>query len=69
MQPEDDQNSSKRLISKGLSPDVVANMSADHRKALADRLSITPAKDRGIFVWLLLCFAIIAVTALISIVF
>lgn len=69
MPPDDDYKNRNSLISKGIRPEVVASMSADRRQALAERLRPQPAQDRGIFVWLLLCFAIIAMTALISLVF
>lgn len=68
MQTEDDRKNSDSLISKGISPDVVASMSADRRQVLAERLRSKPVQDRTVFVWLMLCFAIIAMTALISMV-
>ena len=69
MPPEDDYKNRDSLISKGIRPEVVASMSADRRQALAERLRAQPLQDRGIFVWLMLCSAIIAMTALISLVF
>ena len=68
MQTEDDRKNSDSLISKGIRPDVVASMSADRRQVLAERLRSKPVQDRTVFVWLMLCFAIIAMTALISMV-
>lgn len=68
MQPDDDKKNADNLISKGVSPGVVANMSADRRQVLAERLRTKPVQDRAIFVWLMLCFAIIAMTALVSMV-
>ena len=66
MQSEDDRKNSDSLISKGIRPDVVANMSADRRQMLAERLRTKPVKDRTVFVWLTVCVGIIAVTALFS---
>lgn len=66
MHPDEDKKNSDSLISKGISPGVVANMSADRRQVLAERLRTKPVQDRAVFVWLMLCFAIIAITALVS---
>lgn len=66
---DDDKRTTDSLISKGISPGVVANMSADRRQALAERLRAKPVQDRAVFVWLMLCFAIIAMTALVSVLF
>lgn len=68
MKPDDDSKNRDSLISKGISPGVVARMSADRRQVLAERLRTKPVQDRAVFVWLMLCFAVIAVTALVSMV-
>lgn len=69
MHHDDDKRTTDSLISKGISPGVVANMSADRRQALAERLRAKPVQDRAVLVWLMLCFAIIAMTALVSVLF
>jgi hypothetical protein len=63
---DDDKKNRDSLISRGMSPSVVASLSADRRKALVARLGAQPVKDRAVFAWLMLCFAIIAMAALIS---
>jgi hypothetical protein len=68
VQPDDDKRNTDSLISKGISPGVVASMSADRRQVLAERLKAKPVQDRAVFVWLMLCFAIIVMTALVSMV-